>query len=262
MPEPLYRIGEPRGPFTVVEDTFEILEQSYDPYWIETHPGKVKSVEYVKDSSGNSAWMYVEWGDTSYHPVCPRSSGFNVLVPYTWLDKRTVEAVEHLPVIFADVSGSNWDYWRVLCDWWVPTDDLIIIEHDVAPRPDVFTEFEECQEPWCLFTYDNFEGDLSAAIAWQFALGCTRFRKELIEAVPNALMDVQERWKDWHYTCDGIGYNLTKAGFFPHFHWPAINHHRFIDENGNRPAVDCGTSGNESALEFLKQHDKETSRNV
>lgn len=56
-------------------------------------------------------------------------------------------------------------------------------------------------------------------------LGCTRFRKELIEAVPDALTSIPEDNWDWHNMCDGVGNNLRAAGYTHHWHTPPVEHH-------------------------------------
>ena len=94
----------------------------------------------------------------------------------------------------------------------------------MVARQDVFQQFESCPEPWCVFSYSNHSAE--DAEAWANMLGCTRFRKELIAAVPNALVEVEERWRDWHYTCDGIGANLRAAGYSHHWHGPPVFHHQ------------------------------------
>jgi hypothetical protein len=158
--------------------------------------------------------------DVSYHAVdhLPRQGG--VLVPYTRI-KDSVNAA--LPdAEWVDVSGSDHDYWRVLCDYWEPSFDLSICEHDVVWRHDVTEAFDSCPEPWCVFPYDDHTPQ--DAEAWANMLGCTRYRKELIATLPNAVADVEERFRDWHYCCDGLGRNLRAAGYTHHWHSPPVVH--------------------------------------
>ena len=75
--------------------------------------------------------------------------------------------------------------------------------------------------------------------AWANALGLTRFRKEVIEACPDALTSIPEGRRSWHNVCDEIAGNkiagvdqptlrpgsLREAGFTHHWHGPAVGHH-------------------------------------
>jgi len=216
MAQALYRVGEPVGPGTVVSDELTIHEDG-------------RTIEHVVTSWGQQMLMHGREEDSSYHQVSPRPEGASILVPYTVRHLATEAGVVGHDATWVDVSGSKFDYWRVLCDWWKPR-DFTIIEHDVQARPSIFEEFAACPEPWCVFPYSNHTN--ADAEAWRNMLGCTRFRKEIIEAVPFAVGNCQERWRDWHYTCDGIGFNLREAGFTHHWHGPAVRHHRMMDMGG------------------------------
>ena len=219
----LYKAGESVGPGTVLEDTFTVNADG-------------TSVEHVVFSWGQTNTMYAVEEPAEWHSVRPREPGEKILVPYTIVHPLTVESLPPTGVGYVDVSGHRFDYWRVLCDWW-GGDDLTIVEHDVAAHPGVFDSFRACPEPWCVFPYDNHSD--ADAEAWRNMLGCTRFRKEMMDAVPRAAIDVEERWRDWHYTCDGIGKNLRDAGFTHHWHSPAVNHHRMLDRGGVVAAMEA-----------------------
>ena len=64
--------------------------------------------------------------------------------------------------------------------------------------------------------------------SWRNALGCTRYRKELIAAVPDALLSIPADNWDWHNVCDGLGNNLRAAGYSHHWHEPWVSHHREV----------------------------------
>ena len=211
MAEPFYRVGEQRGPFTVTESHFEILPSG-------------RTLETVKDSGGNSATTYGWDDDREYHQVCERGSA-NVLVPYTIRHRKT-ELGAPSGACWHYVGNSPYDYWRLLCDWW--TREFVVIEHDVQANPDIFKEFAACPEPWCYFTYDNFRAEDAAA--WHYGiLGCTRFRNEVIRAVP--VREVGWRYRDWHVLSTGLGMALREAGFEPHLHG-VVDHHRMMDLGG------------------------------
>lgn len=209
----LFRVGEQVGPFEVVFD--------------ETHERNGWFVETMRDSGGWQRIMHLRVQDTSYHSVAERDG--NLLVPFTVRHPTTEAALSgHYPS-WVDVSGSPYDYWRVMCDWW-QGDDFTIVEHDVAPHSEVFEEFRWCPEPWCYFRYSNHT--VENAHAWHYGiLGCTRFRKELIAAVPDAVTSTEERWRDWHYLSNSLGMALREAGYEPHVHG-TIDHHRMMDLGG------------------------------
>ena len=212
MAEPFYRVGELRGPFKVVFDSFEYLDNG-------------RTLEIVRDEMGNGSTTlgYDDYRD--YFPVAKRD-GF-ILVPYTVRHSLTEQGVP----AWADwvyVGNSPYDYWRLLCDWW--TEEFTVIEHDVRATPEIFAEFEACPEPWCYFHYSNHTKE--NAEAWRYGiLGCTRFRDEIIQAVPTALTELGWRFRDWHVLSTGLGMTLREAGFEPHVHG-VVDHHRMMDVGG------------------------------
>jgi hypothetical protein len=214
--EARFRVDEKVGPFTVVSDTFT-----------EGPPGSF--VEIMKDSGGNQRVTFSQWQDTDYHPLSYRHMGQNLLIPFTVKHPATEAGVEGFNPTWINVSCTDYDYWRVLCDWWL-LEDLTIIEHDVQASPEIFEELKSCPEPWCYFHYSNHTPENSEA--WHYGiLGCTRFRKELIEATPHAVTGLDERWRDWHEMSTGLGMALREAGFEPHVHG-VVDHHRMLDVGG------------------------------
>lgn len=163
-------------------------------------------------------------------------------VPYT---KRVVETIEAAPpgTIFIDVSGGVTAYWEALCDIWAKGETFAIIEHDVICRPDVVEQFDACPEPWCLFGYTPICHP-ECQEAWRNQLGLTRFRSELMAAVPDALTSIpdevayRQRRRDWHNLCDELAGDkiagvdqltlrpgsLRAAGYSHHWHFPPVRH--------------------------------------
>jgi hypothetical protein len=220
MAEPFYRVGELRGPFEVVSVTFDLLPDG-------------RYLEVVKDSMGNGSTTLVKDEKREFYSVSPRPFGSSILVPYTIRHPKTEAGLEGQDATWVNVSGSPYDYWRVLCEWW--KDDFCIVEHDVAANPGIFTEFERCTEPWCTGTYSNFRPE--DIEAWKYGiLGCTRFRSELIQSLPNALRDLGWRYRDWHVMSTGLGIALRESGYEPHLHG-TIDHHRMMDVGGITEAV-------------------------
>ncbi len=123
-----------------------------------------------------------------------------------------------------DVSASPVAYYAALSELWERGETFALLEHDVVCRRDVVQAFEECPEPWCAFGYSDICHE-SCMEAWSNTLGCTRFRKEIIEAVPDACKDMPKQFWDWHNTCDGLGSALRAAGFKHHWHFGWVEHH-------------------------------------
>lgn len=211
--QPLYNVGESTA-FGYVPSAFTVVEVEQ----VERDDGVV--VETMIDSGNNRTVMVRTPVDVEYHPMGHERHG-GVLIPYTVINESTKQAAP-VDAEWADVSATDHDYWRLLCDLWEPSYDLKICEQDVVWRPDIDETFDACPEPWCAFPYDNHSPQ--DAEAWANMLGCTRFRKELMAAVPDALKSVEERFRDWHYLCDGIGKNLRAAGYTHHWHAPAVVH--------------------------------------
>ena len=162
-------------------------------------------------------------------PPQPAGTGpFAVHIPYTRIDSRTVHAAPSFAE-WTSVAGSPIAYYAALTEWWASGETFTVIEHDVQCRPDVITGFEECPEPWCVFGYADMCHP-ECMEAWRNLLGCTRFRSELIKAVPDALTSIPADGWDWHNVCDGLGDNLRRGGYTHHWHFPPVDHHHFRPE--------------------------------
>lgn len=161
-------------------------------------------------------------------------------VPWAEWNVQTVEAAPP-GTIFVDVSGSADSYWEALNDIWSKGETFAIIEHDVICRPDVVEQFDACDCLWGTFGYANMCHE-ECREAWANMLGCTRFRAELIAAVPNALSSIPEDQRDWHNVCDSLAgdkiagvtsplrpNSLRAAGFSHHWHTPYVGHHPWFE---------------------------------
>lgn len=154
-----------------------------------------------------------------------------VLVPYT--------DDSYLGMVFAALDGAQehgWqvcteplgfgpdDYWHCLCRWWDrcarTKTDLMIVEHDIVAHADVLSQFGNCPEPMCAFTY-WLGGD------YGYGLGCTRFRASLVCATPDAVeragrtvsdgLPVQGHWKR-------MDTRMWQVLGTPHVHEPPVRH--------------------------------------
>jgi hypothetical protein len=169
-----------------------------------------------------------------------------VVIPHAGRRHPLVDAAAPEGTEWYDVGGDDLAYWRLMCELWEQCrdsgDDLLVLEHDVICRPDVVEQFEACDCNWGAFGYSSM-CHRECLDAWANLLGCTRFRNELIRAVPDAVSAISRpEHLDWHNLCDGIGGNhpkmpgyspdenwgLRAAGFTHHWHWPAVDH---LDRN-------------------------------
>jgi hypothetical protein len=154
--------------------------------------------------------------------------GLAFYVPYTRVYPATVAGAP-VDAVWVDVSSSANAYFGALYGWWQEADSFAVIEHDVVCRSDVVQAFEECPEPWCTFGYADVWHPESMA-AWSDILGCTRFRAELIEAVPDAVSSISPGGWDWHNLSYGLGENLRAAGYTQHWHYPWVEHYHTLEE--------------------------------
>ena len=196
-------------------------------------------VEIIDCPSGNQV-VIVHKGAAP--PAPEPHDGLQFYCAYTSVDPRTV-AGSPPGAIWVNVSQSNLAYWGALRAWWqkglTTSTGFATFEHDVVIRPDIVEAFENCPEPWCEFPYADICHP-HCMESWRNSLGCTRFRAELIAAVPDALdgipiansgVPIATGW-DWHNACDGLG-NALRAAIDPktgkhfthHWHEPAVEHH-------------------------------------
>lgn len=200
------------------------------------------AVRTIVFPSGNQAVRVLHTDDGFLRdppPPKPHRGGAQFYVPYTRVHPKTVAGAPD-SAIWVDVSSGPFAFYGAMYSWWERAlerrEGIATIEHDVVCRPDVVEAFETCPEPWCVFGYADIccqdeTGWSPCMEAWRNELGCTRFRTELIEAVPDALTTAPLgnsghpiTW-DWHNMCDGLGNHLRAAGFTHHWHFPWVEHH-------------------------------------
>ncbi len=152
----------------------------------------------------------------------PRIGATTFYVPYTAVYPATVAGAPR-DAIWVDVATGADAYFGALFNIWERGETFALLEHDVVCRPDVVEAFESCPEPWCAFGYADICHP-ECMEAWRNVLGCTRFRAEIVSAVPDAVSSVPPSNRDWHNVCDGLGENLRTAGFTHHWHFPSVEH--------------------------------------
>lgn len=137
-----------------------------------------------------------------------------VIVPFTHLSDGVFEALDAsgYPIELHDVSGSDYDYYKLLARLWAGKDDVCVVEQDIVVEPDTLYGFDECPNPWCAAQY-RYLGSESYT-----GLGCTRFRKELFGLYPSIMLDVgemrdgQHEFRHW-CVCDAfMQIRLREAG--------------------------------------------------
>lgn len=186
------------------------------------------TIRTVVAPSGNAAVWVDRAGYIEPPAPQPRCGDVAYYVPFTKVHPATVAGAPD-DAVWVDVSSGPDAYFGAFYGWWARGESFAVIEHDVVCRPDVVEGFEDCPEPWCIHGYDPY-CHIECREAWRNALGCTRFRRELIEAVPDAVASIPlERW-DWHNLCDGLGDNLRAAGATHHWHDPPVLHTSWVRE--------------------------------
>lgn len=141
--------------------------------------------------------------------------------------------LDHAPNVALRRTGDGEEWCRLLIEFWEPVDDLLVVEHDIVFEAHHVAELEACPQPWCGFVY-------SISSQYKACLGFTRFRKELIEAVPDAMSRAAECRYDrndparvvpdgmppyaWVRQDTRLAAVLENAGYRCHEHWPPVEH--------------------------------------
>ena len=123
-------------------------------------------------------------------------------------------------------------YWRLLDGLWNAGEDFAIVEHDIEIHADVLPTFESCPEPWCTFPYLGRSFKNYPVPVLRCALGCVRFRADLLRANPGLLEAMLpgpsgslRNPKHWR-RCDSLlATVLQRRGYSVHEHEPHVIHH-------------------------------------
>ena len=124
-------------------------------------------------------------------------------------------------------------YTRLFVEMWSAGESWINVEHDMLIHDDVVPQFEKCPELWCGFSYTV--GDPPYRLA---ALGCTRFRAELMAREPGLMHVVAADGTgglpagDWRRMDVRIQGELQTRGYTRcEAHLPDVKHlHRYREE--------------------------------
>lgn len=102
------------------------------------------------------------------------------------------------------VGNSDSDYFDFLAAWWASGErEIVTVEHDIVPQPELIDEMLDCDRAWCAAMYPFEEH-------WLFGLGCTKFSLEIRQAMPDLFEQVAERTGGPHH---------------PARHWCALDSH-------------------------------------
>jgi hypothetical protein len=159
------------------------------------------------------------------------------------LRPETVAALEACgrPYDLVDVSASDHAYFDLLRAYWAARADFLIVEHDMAPAPEMFDLMEDCPRPWCVNGYTaNAAGRLT-----ETAFGFTRFRAAFMAAHPDAfeaaaadfahLTVYGHRWPGTHWRGLDCRFDCVMGARrvpHPHQHAPAVTHLRHWSDIG------------------------------
>jgi len=151
----------------------------------------------------------------------------HVVVGYTNLRPEVQEALDRhaaaVEVVYQDCAHSNETYHDLLDEHWQAGTDFAVVEHDIVIDERVVPTFERCPEPWCGFGYE-------LAVGYRVALGCTRFRAALMDAVPDLFELTQTETqsgvprKAWYRLDARVDQILREHGYTPHLHMPPVKH--------------------------------------
>jgi hypothetical protein len=140
-------------------------------------------------------------------------------------------------------------YWQLLDRLWREARSFILVEHDVEIHERAIRVLTRCPQPWCLFPYSGprVYGDGGDTLFYG-ALGCTRFRAQLMVNHPSVVSDIGQiersgiepaTYRDWRGLDGRILSTLGGLGYKPHVHWPAVLHHHLYPSGCSCGDDDC-----------------------
>jgi hypothetical protein len=162
----------------------------------------------------------------------PRASGgltTHVVVPFIRIHPLTERALRELApdAERVDLRGGTAKYADLLETRWRDADGWLNVEHDIELTADALREAIECP---CLWSTSQYQGENGLIT---HALGCTRFRADLIRAVPDAMARARRdasfgrgQYLDhWLHIDSKLAAVLLGEGYEPHVHSEVPHHH-------------------------------------
>lgn len=151
-----------------------------------------------------------------------------VIVPYTAITQQEVVDATNKYAPQAEqvyVGDSAHAYYNLLERLWRENEAFVLIEHDIEIHKTVMSEFEECKELWCGFTY------ALSGHGFAVAFGCTRFSAKLLQECPGvmhkvgAIDDDGAPVRDWRRLDTRTSRVLRDDyGIEQHAHFPPVRH--------------------------------------
>ncbi len=164
---------------------------------------------------------------------CPPWSKVRVLCcPANNYRPETKEALaKHAPSAdIIDVTGDSQGYWHAIRDRWTSSDDLVIVEQDIAFTAEQLQSFEDCPQPLCTFGYWHYikkDGPLPPDDATlDNGIGFIRFRKELMARIPVSQISCNHDGSiHWANLDSRLIHTSRRFGFSPHKHGRVDHYH-------------------------------------
>jgi hypothetical protein len=167
-----------------------------------------------------------------------------VVVPFVAdsLHPETREWAANSGAILYELSSSDAAYWEALTEWWQQPGDLVIVEQDIVPHPDVVAEMLGCPSGWCSspflvraaprmrlwITHDGVTSvrpPLATPDRWLTdGLGCVKFSAALRQEFPEAAVSVEGPW--WRLDTH-LSQLLRGYGLVPHLHEKSVHLHDY-----------------------------------
>jgi len=139
-----------------------------------------------------------------------------IVVPFS-IDARMLEAVrvalfhERVKPDCRLMQGEH-DYYELVKSLWAQGEPFIINEHDIVPWPGALKQLEDCDSPWCTFTYRSSAGWINDG------LGLVKFEPMRL---PNIFAQEFEQ-KHWSNLDVQIARRLQANLVHPCAHTPAV----------------------------------------
>ncbi len=97
---------------------------------------------------------------------------------------ETKAALEGFEYVLAYVGDRDDAYFDLLQAWWVSNEwDVITLEHDIIPKPELLQELIDCPRAWCACLYPFEEH-------WLYGLGLTKFNLEMRQHLPGLFDEI------------------------------------------------------------------------
>lgn len=119
------------------------------------------------------------------------------------LPAETLAVLKDFEHVLVDVSDSDHAYFDLLESWWTSTVlEMVTLEHDIIPKPQLLREILDCPRAWCAAMYPFEEH-------WLFGLGLAKFSLPVRQAMPGLFDEIAQ----------------NGGGAHPPRHWCSIDAH-------------------------------------